>query len=233
MVNTWPVYPPLLSKLELSQKKKNSTYFEFQFRFSLTMASEDAGCVNSLVSIICKDRLQHHYIKDKCQTFLTEVKVPSGWQDRGYRLDQRCPSYKYRLEIIKNFIDKKKTEGFSITNKDTFEQFFTELEQFSAGRFPESAHDLRRKPQVDFFEQNLQKVQGVVLWKSSRNLKASILIKTEDCSKQRGNANGEFPLFDELVVNLQDEGELQEGDGVEVTKCMRREGEAWEPEVIK
>ena len=198
-------------------------------------SNKDAGCIN--FSKICKDHFQCSHIKKKCETsFLTEVKVPSGWENRGYRLDENCPSYKYRREILKKFIDRKETEGFFVTNTDTFQQFFNELKQFLADSIPqlECTYEHRRKPQVDFFEQNF-KVQGVVLriWKSSRNLKASVLIKTEDCSKQGGNTSGEFPLFDELVVKVQDEGELGEGDVVEVTKCLRREGEAWEPEVIK
>lgn len=195
-------------------------------------SNKDAGWIN--LSVICKDHFLRNRMDNKCHTFLTEVKVPSGWEK--YSLDKNCPSHKYRLEILKKFIDRKETEGFFITNEDTFQQFFNELEQFSADSIPEleSVYDLRRKPKVNFFEQNF-KVQGVVLriWKSSRNLKASVLIKTESCSKEGGNASGEFPLFDELVVKVQDEGELSEGDAVEVTKCVRSEGEAWEPEVIK
>ena len=214
-----------------------SIYFEFQSRLSLTMASEDAKCINRLVSMICEDRLQRHDIKDKIsQIFLTKVTVPSEWEDEGYRLDENCPSYKYRLEILKKFIERKKSEGFESLTSETSKQFFEELRKFSADSgstdcFPESIYDSRQKPQVDLFEQNIR-LQGVVVQKFSKDLKASILIKTEDCGKQRGHGSAKSSPS-ELVVKLQDEGDLVEGDVVEVTKCKRKEGEAWEPEVIK
>ena len=43
-------------------------------------------------------------------------KVPSRWKDKGYRLQQKHGTYKYRCQLFKNFIDKKKSEGFSLTS---------------------------------------------------------------------------------------------------------------------
>ena len=200
------------------------------------MASEVAKSLNGLVLRICEDRLQRHLIKDKCRIFLTEVTVPSGWEDTGYKLDENCPSYKYRLEVLKKFVERKKTEGFESVTSETSKQFFDELRKFSADSgstdsFPEFIYDSRQKPQVDLFEQNIR-LQGVVVHKFSKDLKASVLIKTEDYGKRRGHGSVKSSLS-ELVVKLQDVGDLVEGDVVEVTKCRRKEGEAWEPEVIK
>ena len=205
------------------------------------MATEVGESIDDLVLRISKDVLQHRQFKEHFQAFLSKVEVPIGWEEKGYKLGQHHPTHKYRLNILRNFVDIKTSEGFNLTSA-TSKQFFDELKQFSDSKiddnFPDSVHD-KRSQHIDLFDQNV-KVQGVVVRKSEKIQKASVLIIKDNRSKQRGHASS-FSLSAELVVNLQDEDGAGEGfplkvsvgDIVEVTKCRRKEGEAWEPEIIK
>ena len=198
------------------------------------MNSEGDESIDGLVKEICKDPLQRREFESKFQTFLTNVNVPHGWEDKGYKLNQDHPTYGYRLKILKNFVRQKKTQAFSLT-KDTSKEFFDELNQIlkNDDSFPDS-HDSRCKHGIDLFEENV-KLQGVVIWKSEEKHKASVLINKED------HIDASSLSMCELIVSLQNEGELGKGfylkvavgDIVEVTKCRRKEGEALEPEVVK
>ena len=206
------------------------------------MATEVEGRIDDLVSRICSDVLQCRQFKEHFQTFLTKVEVPIGWEEKGYRLGEDHPTYKYRLQILRNFVDTIKTsEGFYLTN-DTPKQFCDKLKQYSDSKiddsFPDSVHD-ERSQHIDLFDQNV-KLQGVVVRKSEKIRKASLLIIKDNHSKQRGHASS-FAMSVELIVNLHNEDGAVEGfplkvsvgDIVEVTKCRRKEGIAWEPEIIK
>lgn len=200
------------------------------------MFSHDAGNIDNIVAKICKDKLQCCQFKKQCEYFLSTVEVPSGWKDESYKLHEDLPTYKYRLQILKDFVTIKEASGEFVTSS-TCEEFFHEFKQFSLesrnqnDEFWEHYNGQRSRPGVDLFQQNV-KLQGVVLRKSENWLKASVLVKKEGHGEQRG--------LKELVVSLQHEGQAGEefhlkvsvGDIVEVTKCRRREGEALEPDVV-
>ena len=199
------------------------------------MATEEGRNIDDLVSSICKDFLERRNFKDKCLEFLTHVSVPNGWENIGYRLHQGNPTYKYRKKLLKNFIDKQKSQGFSVTNTTT-KQFFEQLQHFSdLAETKDSFSEFCQSGSpglVDLFEKNV-KLCGVVIRKCKydASYKASVLIK-RDNSKQDGR-----PSLTEHVVDFQNESDggynLKVGDIVEVTQCRRKKGVAMEPEVIK
>ena len=200
----------------------------------MIMAADEDENIDDLVSKVCKDVLKRRSFKEKFQYFLTNVKIPSGWEGKGYKLQQKHRTYKYRFQLLGNLIDKKKSEGFSLTST-TSEQFFDELKQFSDTHSDETFSDLDydHRNNIDLLEQNI-KLQGVVVRKSDKW--AYVLIRKEGRSGQ-----GDAGSLSELVVSLRDEGKsgegfhlkVAEGDIVEVTKCRRRKEMALEPEIIK
>ena len=209
------------------------------------MFSHDAGGIGDVVRKICKDTLHRRQVKDRCLNFLSNVEVPSGWKDESYKLDQDLPTYKHRLRILNAFVAKKEADGVFVTSS-TCEEFFDELKQFSLDsrndddNFWEYDGDQHSRPGVDLFQQNI-KLEGVVVRKSQKRQKASVLVKKEGRNKQTGQLGATSDsMLSELVVSLQSEDQPGEefymkvsvGDVVEVTKCTRKEGEALEPEVV-
>ena len=200
----------------------------------MIQAADEDENIDDLVSNVCKDALKRCSFKKKFQSFLTNVKIPPGWGDKGYRLQQKHRTYQYRLQLLRNLIAKKMSEGFSLTSA-TSEQFFDELKQFSDSHSDERFSDLDydHRNSTDLLEQNV-KLQGVVVRKSDKW--AYILIKKEGRAGQ-----GDAGSLSELVVSLHNEEksgegfhlEVAEGDIVEVTKCRRLEEMALEPEIIK
>lgn len=201
---------------------------------ALTMATEEDGSIDSLVSIICKDALERRHFKSKCEEHLTKVSVPAGWEDKEYRLHQENPTYKYRKKILTNFIHKRVSEGFTVKGGKS-EQFLDELQEFS--ELPESDDNFsefwssKRPASPDLLQQNI-KLCGPVVWKSDTELKASVLIKTKGHYREHGDLS-----FTEHIIDLQNEFEegydINVGDIIEVTKCRRNEEVAFEPEVLK
>lgn len=199
------------------------------------MATKGGGNIDDLVSSICPDFLERRNLKGKCQEFITKVSVPVGYEDSqresAYRLHQGHPTYKYRENLLADFIDTKKSEGFALTSS-TSRQFFEELQQFSETQESDDCFSeffyRGCPPLIDLFEQNV-KLHGVVVRKSDTSLKASVLI--------RRKGHGSLPSLTEHVIDLRNESEggycLKVGDIVEITKCRRTEGVALEPEVIK
>lgn len=156
----------------------------------LTMATEEDGNIDDLVSIICNDVLERHNFKSKCEEFLTKVSVPAGWkQCTAYRLHQGHPTYKYRKKLLTNFIQKQKSEGFTVKST-TRKQFFEQLQQFSELSEPDDSfsefNSSGRPALVDLFEQNL-KLLCVVVRKSDTGLRASVLIETKGHNRQDDN----------------------------------------------
>ena len=199
----------------------------------LSMATEEDGNIDSLVSIICKDVLERRNFKSKCEEFLTKVSVPASWEGNAYRLHQGNPTYRYRKKILSNFIHERVSEGFTVKNSTT-KQFFDELQEFS--KLSESNDSFsefwssERPALIDLFEQNI-KLCGPVVRKSDRELKVSVLLKARGRNRQDDNLS-----LTEHVIDLQNEFEegyrIKVGDIVEVTKCRRNERVAFEPEVI-
>ena len=200
----------------------------------LTMAAEEHGNIDALVSIICKDALERPKFKSKCEEFLTKVSVPAGWEGNGYRLHQGNLTYSYRKKLLSNFIHKRVSEGFTVKSGTT-KQFFDELLEFSElSESDDSFSEFwssERPALLDLFEHNI-KLCGPVVRKSEMDHKASVLLTTKGHNRQDDNL-----FLTEHVIDLQIECEegydMKVGDIVEVTKCKRNEGVAYEPEVIK
>ena len=201
---------------------------------ALTMATEEDGSIDSLVSIICKDALECRNFKSKCEEFLTKVSVPAGWEDTEYRLHQENPTYKYRKKILTNFIRKRVSEGFTVKSGTT-KQFLDELQEFSElSESDESFSEFwssKCPASPDLLQQNI-KLCGPVVRKSDTELKASVLIKTKGHYREDGKLS-----FTEHIIDLQNEFkegyDINVGDIVEVTNCRRNNEVALEPEVIK
>ena len=192
------------------------------------MAAE-GGNINELLSKFCKDGLIRKEFLKRCDTFLTEVKVPAKWKDRtDYKLQEVHETYKYREKVIRVFVVDKESEGFKPTRK-TIKQFFDELECFANSAETDNAfsgiHDksCKNRPAVcDLFDEDDVKLQGVVVRKTDQN--AWVLVKKKH----------------ELIVDLQahEEGSfskgfpLKVGDIVEVTRFQRGTETALEPDVM-
>lgn len=190
---------------------------------------------------VCTDKLCLISLKRDFQDILTTVKVPSGWEDRGYTLEPHHTTYKFRHKLVRNFLERKKSVGFKLTRLSS-EQFFCELKGFLDSEcgetFPDFDLDLRSKHSIDLFEQNI-KLEGVVVWKSDERAIACVLVKKEECRRQGGT--GRFSPSDELCVKIEDNDSFGEGfhvkvaigDIVKVTKCRRKKETALEPEIIR
>lgn len=201
------------------------------------MATKEGGNVDDFARRICKHSLERRQFVKSFQRFLTKVDLPDDWEDSSdYELQAAHPTYKYRQNCLRKFIDQKEAKGIKVTG-DQLNGFITELED--AAKSPLEVENSFSSPQeqksqpFDLFEQNF-KLQGVVVRKCDKKLKASILTKKQDRSGQR-------ILLDELVVNIQDasksgggfQPKVHEGDIMELTKCRRKEGMAIDAEVIK
>ena len=153
------------------------------------MFPRDAGDIDNIVTKICKDKLFESQVRKQCLAFLSNVEVPFGWKDNSYKLDQDLPTYKYRVQILKAFVERKEVGGKFVTCQSTYEEFCDELKQFSLDpindddEFWEHYNDQNSRPGVDLFQQNI-KLQGVVVRKSENWLKASVLVKKEGRSEQ-------------------------------------------------
>ena len=214
----------------------------------MKMASEEVkNLVKSLKELgICNNPFLSRTLEENFQNFLTDVKVPVGFAD-DFKLEPHHTTYKFRHKLVKKFIDKKKYEDFRLTDNSHSKQFFDELKQFaelSAETEGISFSDLDleqtgRLQKIDLFEENV-KVQGVVIWKSSKRAKAFVLLKKNN-HQRHAVVTSSFSVS-EAYVNLHEEGDtdpegfhlkLAVGDIVEVTKCRRKEGTALEPEIVK
>ena len=211
------------------------------------MSSQDGRRIDDLVSKICKDRLHDKQVKLKCLNFLSDVEIPSGWKDnKSYKLYEHHPTYNYRLQILKNFVEEKVVEGVFVTSK-TSKEFFDELKQFlwesystsDDDRLWEPVQDQKGSAGVDLFLQNV-KLEGVVVRKSEKRKKVSVLVKKEGLRTSTAHTTTSDFTLSELVVSLENEGQTGDefhlnmavGDIVEVKKCRRKEGEGWEPEIV-
>lgn len=201
----------------------------------LTMATEEDGNIDSLVSIICKDVLERRNFKSKCEEFLSKVSVPASWlEGNAYRLHQGNPTYRYRKKLLSNFIQNRVLEGFTVKSSTT-KQFFDDLQEFSVlSESNDSFSEFwssERPALIDLFEQNI-KLCGPVVRKSDTELKVSVLIKIRGQNRQDDSLS-----LTEHIIDLQNEFKedyrIKVGDIVEVTKCRRNERVAFEPEVIK
>lgn len=200
----------------------------------ITKFLEESGVCTDKLYLISKP------LKRDFQNILTSVKVPSGWEDRGYIIEPHHTTYKFRHKLVRNFLERKKSEGFKLTRLSS-EQFFLELKGFLDSEcgetFPDFDLDVRSNHNIDLFEQNI-KLQGVVVWKSDERAIACVLVQKEEC---RPGGTGRFSPSDELYVKIDDNDSLVEGfhvkvaigDIVEVTKCRRKKETALEPEIIK
>ena len=204
--------------------------------------------LDELLSKICKqDKLLEEQAKLKCLHFLSDVEIPSGWEDsKSYKLNEQHPTYKYRLQILMFFVRKKVEEGVIITSK-TSKEFFDELKRFlwesystsDDDRLWEPVHDQKGSAGVDLFLQNV-KLEGVVVRKSEKRKKVSVLVKKEGLRTSTVHTTTSDFTLSELVVSLENEGQTGDefhlnmavGDIVEVKKCRRKEGEGWEPEIV-
>ena len=214
----------------------------------MKMASEEVkNLVKSLKELgIWNNPFLSHTLEKNFQNFLTAVKVPVGFAD-DFKLEPHHTTYKFRHNLVKKFIDKKKYEDFRLTDNPHSKQFFDELKQFAelseeTEGISFSDLDLEqtgRLQKIDLFEKNV-KVQGVVIWKSSKRAKACVLLKKND--HQRHVVVTSSFSVSEAYVNLHEEDDtdpegfhlkLAVGDIVEVTKCRRKEGTALEPEIVK
>jgi len=199
------------------------------------MAADEEGTIDSLVSIICKDVLERPNFKSKCEEFLTKVSVPAGWEGKAYRLHQGNSTYRYRKKILSNFIHQRVSERFIVKHGGTAKQFFDELQEFSMSSESDDSFSefwsSESPALINLFEQNI-KLFGPVVRKSHMELKVSVLIKARGHNRQ----DDSLP-FTEHVIDLQNEFEdgyrIKVGDIVEVSKCRRNEGVAFEPEVTK
>ena len=195
------------------------------------MAAEGGNNIEVLLSNFCKDGLIRNDFLKRCNTFLTEVKVPSKWKDKtDYGLQRFHETYKYREKVIREFVGKKESEKFKVSSQ-TKRQFFDELERFANSAETNNtlsdllAHDknCKNRPAIsDLFGEDDVKLQGVVVRKTDEN--AWVLVKKEQ----------------ELIVDLEahERGSfskglpLKVGDIVEVTRFQRETETTLEPDVI-
>ena len=192
------------------------------------------------IDTFCKDPLLRREFNKRCQTFLTEVKVPTRWKETvkdrsGYKLQESHETYSYREELLRAFKDKKKSENFELTDK-TIKQFFRELEDFSYSEETEK-HDKSKSRATstvyDLFDQDDFKEQGVVVRKT--NQKAWILVKKVCKSSGRREISEDIELILDLKTFGADDFStafLKVGDVLEVTTCKRGTETALEPDII-
>lgn len=197
-------------------------------------AKEGGNSVDDFARRICKDVLATKDFEKAFLRFLTKVDLPDGLEDSGYKLQDIHPTYKYRHDCLRKFVEQKEAEHIKVAF-DQLGEFITQLK--NAANSPlevenSFSHLQEQKSQpFDLFEQNI-KLEGVVVRKCEKRPRASILTKTPDHSGQRF-------ILNELVINVEDahkaggEFQLKVGDIVELTKCRRKEGMAIDAEVIK
>ena len=192
------------------------------------MAAE-SGNIKELLSKFCKDGLTRKDFLDRCDTFLTEVKVPAKWKDGSdYRLEQVHETYQYREKVIREFVCKKESEKFKVSGRNKG-KFFEELERFAnSAETNNTLSDLSHKSCKSraavspLFGEDV-KLQGVVVRKTDNN--AWVLVR-------KGA---------ELIVDLQTNEKdsfskglppLKVGDIVEVTRFQNETETTLEPDVI-
>ena len=181
------------------------------------MAAE-CGNTEEILKKFCKDGMIRKEFLQRCDKFLTEVKVPARWKGRAdYKLQQVHETYQYREKVIIEFVRRKESEKVRVGRK-TITQFFDELERLENSA--ETNHILsdlsdkrckRRSAISDLFGEDDVKLQGVVVRKTEQ--KAWVLVKKER----------------ELIVDLQAHGKssfssgfpVKVGDIVEVTRVQK------------
>ena len=190
----------------------------------------DHGEGLDFISKICvKHRVIFGPVKKRCAKLLEEVRTPQGWKE-PYQLRKSDPSYKFRLKLIKDFVDRKQSESYDIRSSD---EFINELKSFLTGKESDCTDDELHPPTgdsssfPDLFE-NSWKVEGVVVRKSAS--RASVLVK----SSFRGR-----PKQEELILRYDKEEfpglglSMKVGDIVRVTHNKRKEYEILEPEIVR
>lgn len=190
---------------------------------AMATAKDENTSTAVLLSRFCKDGLLRKGFNRSCQTFLTEVKVPTTWKDRtANKLEQHHKTYKYREELLRIFIVKKESEGFKLTHK-TKQQFFDELERFSNSAETRNTFSdkydksYEGSPTVyDLFDQDDVKLHGVVVRETDK--KAWVLVKKEHVHVPSGKRVFEL-IFDLQACNDFSTGfPLKVGDVVEIYK---------------
>lgn len=202
------------------------------------MASKEGeNSVDDFARRICKDVLDRKQFVQAFQRFLTKVDLPDDWKDSGYELQDIHPTYKYRHDCLRKFVAQKEAEHIEV-EFDRLGEFIKQLKNAAILNSPlevenSFSHLQEQKSQpFDLFEQNI-KLEGVVVRKCEKRLRASILTKRPD------HHSGQRFILNELVINVEDarkaggEFQLEVGDIVELTKCRRKEGMAIDAEVIK
>ena len=195
-----------------------------------------AATLEDFANRICKDRLDRGKFVNRFQRFLSKVDLPDDWEDsNGYVLQDTLPTYKHRYNCLRNYVEQAEAKSMTV---DQLEDFVKKIENAALSPLEteksfinSSIQESHKNQPFDLFEQNI-KVRGVVMRKCEKKLKASILTKKKDPSKQKFSLN-------ELVMNIQDTSksgggfQLNVGDVIEVTKCRRKEGMALDAQLIK
>ena len=182
----------------------------------IAMAGE-GGNIRELLSKFCKDGLIRKEFLERCDIFLTDVKVPVKWKGRAdYKLQQVHETYQHREKVIREFVGKKESEKFNVSRR-TITQFFDELERFTNSAetkdtLSDPHHDksCESRPVCSdpFVEDDVKlHVQGVVVRKSDQN--AWVLVKKEqELITEKNSFSTGFPA-------------VKVGDIVEVTRFQR------------
>jgi len=165
---------------------------------------------------------------DRCDTFLTEVKVPAKWKDGSdYRLKQVHETYQYREKVIRAFVCKKESENFKVSGQ-TKRQFFDELEHFAdSAETNNTLSDLSHKSCKSraavspLFGEDV-KLQGVVVRKTDNFAWVLVNKGQELIVDLQGNEKGNFSKGLPLKVH----------DIVEVTRFQNETETTLEPDVI-
>ena len=182
---------------------------------------------------ICKDRLERTEFVKRFQRFLTKVDLPDDWEDSsGYELQDALPTYKHRYNCLKKLVDQTESESLTADQLGDFVKKFENAADspLETEKSFSSIQEHKNQP-FDLLEHNF-KVKGVVVRKCDQKLMASILVKKKGRGKQKFTLN-------ELVINIRDANksgggfQLEIGDVVEMTKCRRKEGIAFDAQLIK
>ena len=192
------------------------------------MAAE-SGTIKELLSKFCKGSLASKDFLDRCDTFLTEVKVPAKWKDGSdYRLEQVHETYQYREKVIREFVCKKESEKFKVS-RQTKRQFFDELEHFAdSAESNNTLSDLSHKSCKSraavspLFVEDV-KLQGAVVRKTDNNAWVLVNKGQELIVDLQGNEKGNFS---------KGLPPLKVGDIVEVTRFQNETETTLETDVI-
>ena len=192
------------------------------------MAAE-SGNIKEFLSKFCKDGLTRKDFLDRCDTFLTEVRVPAKWKDGSdYRLEQVHETYQYREKVIREFVCKKESEKFKVS-RQTKRQFFDELEHFAdSAESNNTLSDLSHKSCKSraavspLFVEDV-KLQGAVVRKTDNNAWVLVNKGQELIVDRQGNEKGNFS---------KGLPPLKVGDIVEVTRFQNETETTLEPDVI-